>query len=300
MRFADISHYQSNVDLQAYKDGGYDRIAMKATDGKGYLDPTFNQRWEWAGRLGLKRIAYHFARNSNNGRDECNWFLSRLQLAGHRDDDILCYDTEDTADMQWASSRAREFTDQAVLHGFTQGWIYSGRWFLDPAHIEAGTLPAGWQNLWISDTTPANIELPRGWSHEQLVAVQYTDHAAFPGIPSTDGDTVLKEWTMMPDVSDVLSKLDDIFRLLSVGDAPDSAGDAGGHPNNTENAINRLKKIQAQLDTDRANVDLVYSLLSHVSATVDRIAAASGDPVALGQVVRDELNSLKATFTVSG
>jgi GH25 family lysozyme M1 (1,4-beta-N-acetylmuramidase) len=209
--FADVSHYQT-VDLAAYKAAGYDRIVMKATGGAtdGTLhfgDSTFATRWREAGRLGLARVAYHFARNNNTGGDEFAWCWSQIQAAGGMTArDVLCYDSEDNrspALIRLAAQRAREFTAAAVRAGVTTGWIYSGKWYLDPAGLGAAQLPAGWRQLWISDYTPGQpdgqIEVPTGWARSQIVARQYTDAANLPGVPNTDANRVIREWLPQED-----------------------------------------------------------------------------------------------------
>lgn len=205
--FADISHYQS-VDLAAYKAGGYDRIVMKATGGATdgtlrFVDPTFIARWRHAGELGLARVAYHFARNNNSGYDEFAWCWGQIHAAGGMTGrDVLCYDQEDNRSPQTialARQRTREFVAAAVKAGVVTGWVYSGRWFLEPAGIAASDVPSGWRQLWISDYTPGQaddaIEVPAGWARAHIVARQYADNAGFPGIPAPcDANRVIREW----------------------------------------------------------------------------------------------------------
>lgn len=205
--FADISHHQGAVNLAAYKAAGYDRIVIKGTGGAldgslRYVDPMFATWWRQAAQVGLHRVVYHFARNNNAGADEFTWCWSQIQAAGGmRPGDILCYDQEDNRPGMTVlgAQRAREFTAAAVRAGVTTGWIYSGKWYLDPAGLGSGQLPAGWRTLWISDYTVGQadtaIEVPTGWARAQFVARQYTDAATMPGIPGPcDASRVLREW----------------------------------------------------------------------------------------------------------
>jgi hypothetical protein len=70
--FADISSHQekppAGVVIGAYAAAGHDRILVKATEGRGYVNPFFARWWVAAGRAGLARGAYHFARPSRTGR----------------------------------------------------------------------------------------------------------------------------------------------------------------------------------------------------------------------------------------
>lgn len=216
--FADLSHHQDPVDLAAYQRAGHDRVCLKATGGATdgtlrYVDPAFAARWRLAGQLGLHRIAYHYARNNNGGGDELGWCLDRIDAAGGlAAGDVLCYDQEDTrpGGAGLARQRTAEFTAAAVHAGITSGWIYSGKWYLDPAGLRvaagfrasalpASDLPAGWRQLWISDYTTgqpdAAVELPAGWARAQIVARQYTNKATVPGIAGPcDYSRVLVEW----------------------------------------------------------------------------------------------------------
>ena len=120
--FADISHHQSVVDLNAYAAAGHDRVFLKATQGLSYVDPTFTARWRQAGALGLARGAYHFAEADNDGGAEFDHFLSVVLAAdaiGERD--ILCLDAEDTAHTSRAAAHAAQFTACAVVRGYPTG-----------------------------------------------------------------------------------------------------------------------------------------------------------------------------------
>lgn len=197
--FADISHYQPTVDLDAYRRAGYDRIVMKATQGRTGVDPTFAARWRRAGELGLARGAYHFAESNDDGAADFDHFLSTVNAAGGfgpRDVPIL--DSEDTAAVARADEHAREFTTRAVARGFPVGLLYTGRWYADPANLRPDDLAPGWRQLWISDygtATDDAIALPAGWSRDQIVARQYTSTATIPGVTGRcDANRVLKEW----------------------------------------------------------------------------------------------------------
>lgn len=198
-KFADISHYQGSVDLVAYKAAGYDRIAMKVSEAN-FWDNTFFDRWRQAGQLGLARVGYHFLRNDIAGSIQFDTMINAIAQADPlAPGDRLCLDVEDPRPGMTAraTAAAKQFFDAAVVRGYSSGWIYSGKWYLEPAGFSALSAPVGWRNLWISDYSSDVIQLPSGWSQEQLVACQYTDNAQVPGIGSSDADFVIKEWLDM-------------------------------------------------------------------------------------------------------
>ncbi len=194
--WADISHHQESVNLAAYAAAGHRMIGIKSTGGATdgtlrYVDPVFATRWRQAADQGLTRVTYHYARNNNSGAAELDWCLDRIESAGgFLPGDILCYDQEDTragSSQPLAVQRTQEFTRAAVQAGITTGWLYSGKWYLEPALLHADNLPPGWRNLWISDygtRADASIAVPNGWSRDHLVARQYTEHASVAGIGS--------------------------------------------------------------------------------------------------------------------
>lgn len=198
--FADISHHQGAVDLAAYKRAGHDRIALKATEGTGFTDPTFAARWRRAGQLGLARVAYHFARARFDGADEFDHLLAVVRAAGGLGArDRLCLDVEDPDTPSRAGANARQFAARAVQRGITSGLVYTFRSYAVNHGIAPSLFPAGWRRLWLADYTAGQadsmIELGAGWTRAQVVARQYTDQAHVAGIGSLcDFNRLLREW----------------------------------------------------------------------------------------------------------
>lgn len=209
--YADVSHHQGTIDWPAYA-ASHDRVMIKATGGATdgtlrYVDPQFAVNWRGAGAVGLRRGAYHYARNNNAGADEWAWFLDRLNAAGGlRPGDWLCYDQEDTlpGGQGLARQRTQEFIAAAVAAGHPDGEIYSGKWYLDPAGIRSSDVLVGWRRLWLSDYTAgqadSDVELPAGWGRDLIVERQFTDQATVAGIASPcDCSRVLQEWITQED-----------------------------------------------------------------------------------------------------
>lgn len=267
--FADISHHQGIVDLVKYKAAGHDRIIMKATEGTGFTDPLFNRNWAEAGRLGLKRTAYHFQRARFNGADEFDHFYAAVQEAGGlRAGDWLCLDSEDTDTPSRAAANAKEFTSRAVARGVREGLVYTGRWYAQPNKLTAAVFPTGWRKLWIShyDTSVADgaVLLPTGWTRGQVVARQYTDRATVAGVTGIcDYNRVLKDWlTVVDAVSD--TKEDDEMTAAQMeelkGFLRDLTGAGGGKTvtGKSEEIYNllhgELVGLKAELDAIKVKV----------------------------------------------
>jgi peptidoglycan hydrolase-like protein with peptidoglycan-binding domain len=83
----DTSHYQSQSTFDAALNKKSTKfMAIKATEGTGYVDPSFRARWNEMGRKlkpgGLDaRIAYHFL-TPGNGRAQADHFLNTLGIHG--------------------------------------------------------------------------------------------------------------------------------------------------------------------------------------------------------------------------
>lgn len=73
LRGIDISMHQPNINLGAVDT---DFIIMKATEGTGYLDPSFYRHYGEAKKAGKKLGIYHFCRNdlNNSAISEADWF----------------------------------------------------------------------------------------------------------------------------------------------------------------------------------------------------------------------------------
>ena len=219
-RFADVSHHQGGVDMAAYARAGHHRIVIKATEGVGFTDSRFAANWQAAGNLGLARVAYSYAEAQDNGAVDFDHLLEVVDKAGGLGPrDILCLDVEDVDDGSKDYSRAqfhvREFTGRAQDRGF--GWLYTGRWYANPAHVDPTDCAPGWRNLWLShydQSVPDDqILLPTGWTRDQVVARQFTSTATVAGVTGPcDYSRLFRDWITTTHEEDPLAgiTIDDI------------------------------------------------------------------------------------------
>lgn len=288
MNFADLSHHQSDPINWSVYGATRDRVGLKATQGKNFIDSKFTERWRNS-KAGVKyRLAYHYLEPDNPGAVDCGNFLSAVQSAGFTPNDWLVLDTEKLTTTDKVHPRARaaslEFVNTAMQRGFTKGIIYSYRYYLDTANLTAGDLPSGWRMLWLADYTVGQadsvIEVPPGWSRDQIIARQYTDKAGVAGLTGlVDDSRILKEWVKTttstpipeddpmsdPEVLKTLQHMDaNIGTIITQGFRSTDA-DGNFNQQSQNNSVNGVNK---QLIEVNQVLDEVKQLLNNLPAAI--------------------------------
>lgn len=196
MNFADLSHHQPTFSLPQYRNSR-PVIALKATEGTGFVDNRFAERWKMC--AGMPRIAYHFARAKFNGADEYRHLISVVQST--RDwnpaKDVIALDVEDDETPARALANAQEFMAAAVANGHTRGLIYTYPSYVTEHKLYANNFPTGWRRLWYANYSAVSdpgMPMPPGWDRSQLYARQYTDKAAVAGVGVCDDSRILRAW----------------------------------------------------------------------------------------------------------
>lgn len=74
----DVSGWQGNINYAEVKQSGIEIVYMKASEGKSFIDPYFNQNYENAKANGLKVGFYHYliARSNEEAIEEARFFVS--------------------------------------------------------------------------------------------------------------------------------------------------------------------------------------------------------------------------------
>lgn len=187
MDHADISEWQPNVNIQAYKNGGYQRIAHRATFGDNGIDKHFVERW--ATFSPLIRQAYHFAYPGSGVTAGRHLDQVVASAGGFTNNDEVMLDLEwfQAADGSWqglppaqALQYARDFFAQ---HAGRRKLVYGNSWYFEDAGITQETLPD--VGLIVAAYAP-NYSVPDGWDHACFW--QFTDAAPFPGLGNVDSN----------------------------------------------------------------------------------------------------------------
>jgi lysozyme len=74
----DISHWETVTDFQKVKDAGVSGVYLKATEGKGGVDLTFESYRKGCEKVGLPWGAYHFWRPEYTASNQADHFLTIL------------------------------------------------------------------------------------------------------------------------------------------------------------------------------------------------------------------------------
>jgi GH25 family lysozyme M1 (1,4-beta-N-acetylmuramidase) len=159
----DVSNFQGDIDIAARFPDAV-AIACKATEGTGFISPSFQNQWRQLRHAHKERIAYHFFHPSVSPLAQARFFLDTVMNAGLENGDILVCDHEQSDGMAAndVAAAAEEFVD--IVNAETKGnmWVYT---FLDFAR--AGNCTGlGKSPLWIADpSSPAgHPEIPEPWS----------------------------------------------------------------------------------------------------------------------------------------
>lgn len=175
-KLIDVSHWEKNIDWLQVKGAGYKAAYLKATDGTGYVDPTYQSHRKNALAQGLYVGAYHFFHSKMDPIDQAVHFA-------HTIGNVPSGDLPPVLDIEWADKmnilgedgahKALLCLDRvANLTGMTP-IIYTAASFFqgmkDPSHfkkfplwvanygVEAPMVPAPWDNWLIwqpSENTP--------------------------------------------------------------------------------------------------------------------------------------------------
>lgn len=170
----DLSHHNPEPVWEALKAIGVVGIIHKATEGTGFLDPTYRKRKAAAFAAGLCWSSYHFLKHGNIAA-QMDWYLGQ---AGAAAGDRVVIDYEDQA-------CTLDDLHQAVQHILDerpdlQITVYSGHLLKGQLGSKRDALLADHTSLWLAQYAPKPswpTETYKFWS-----LWQYTDSASVAGI----------------------------------------------------------------------------------------------------------------------
>jgi len=175
-QYADISSWQGTIDWATYKTWS-SMIAMKATEGTGYVDPRYRANRSGAESAGLRIVHYHYGRPDLNAASaEAAWFF---QTVGNVGDGLIMLDYEQDTPAATAEWAYEWLVAARQLFGVTPT-IYASDSYVrahlqDPRLAQFPLILANW-----TFDPAARPACPPPWS--TYLAIQWTDKAQIPGI----------------------------------------------------------------------------------------------------------------------
>ncbi|HEX6968513.1 MAG TPA: GH25 family lysozyme [Micromonosporaceae bacterium] len=186
------ARWQGTINWTSVQNAGIQFAYIRATEGTGYKDPSFNSNYPAAYYAGVIRGAYHLARpDLSNGTVQADYFVNNggrwsadnLTLPGAvglewNPYGATCYGLTTTQMRQWITDfynryKARTGRD-IVIHTTANWWNRcTGSW----------TGMATKSPLWIAHyTTAGGPALPAGWSSTTWTFWQYTGTGTVTGV----------------------------------------------------------------------------------------------------------------------
>lgn len=198
----DISNHQRGIRM---KEGSFDFVIMKATEGVGFIDKSFSRFVNESISLGKMIGAYHYARpdlqpNVTAFKNEAFSFVDAVEKAGIIGTAILVLDYE----VKPFDIRCEElicaFLETVEIETGVKPFIYGSysklrSWqegnytFMRDAHL--------WVARWRNDSSvvPVHADIESAVSPMNGIIWQYTSQGIFPGVSSIDLDIT----TLTPD-----------------------------------------------------------------------------------------------------
>jgi GH25 family lysozyme M1 (1,4-beta-N-acetylmuramidase) len=175
----DVSNWQGTVNWDAVYEAGYRFAMVKATQGVSFRDRFFQANWQNAKRARHVRLAYHFARPSENSpSNEANFFVEVVQPVLEPGDCVVLdmEDEQTQADVsQWTMRWLAQVTEDL---GFLP-LIYTGPWYLD-SRLAQRPAAMGTYGLMLAAYQAAPPPPPYPWS--SLALWQYSSTGSVPGV----------------------------------------------------------------------------------------------------------------------
>lgn len=186
----DVSYWQSGIDWPKVRATGQRFAFIKATEGEGYADPTFNDDWNGARVSGLLRGAYSLFHPKQDPKKQADHFISVVKSQNDKGElpPVIDLEMTDGLTKDKIITRAKTWLDEVEAAFGRRPMIYSGVAFLETNFSEAGGGPPAWTKdyaFWLGWFPSQYVEgmsplMPRGWF--KWTFWQYSENGLLNGI----------------------------------------------------------------------------------------------------------------------
>lgn len=168
---ADVSSNNGLISVPNYSRAGHVVLAVKATQGIGYVNPFHLSQCNLAHDFGLTVVHYHYCEVGNSIEQEIAHFRNTY-IRAWRPGDYACFDIE-------VNGLTTSYAD-VILRKYYQDTqreplLYTYQSFFDN-QLKGVKIPGN--RVWLANYSPVVIRLPRPYI---LWAKQYTDGTLGPG-----------------------------------------------------------------------------------------------------------------------
>ena len=263
----DMSHWNNERDFQKIRNSGIDFVILKATEGTGFKDATFDPSWRNALDNDLAVMPYHFFRSNYGGSVQVKWCLDNIQdfLSTVNGKTIIWNDVEtsDGASISQRQNRLLASHQTFSANGFKSG-NYSSPYLWN---LLVGNVP--WANdylQWVAHWTSAGEPiLPLGWSREKTKFWQYGIYPTYSWAKKVEGAGTV-------DVNRFYGTVKELYELLGVVAPPmDCCEEIRAEINRLDDTI---RFIKGELGSLNQRVDLTEHdvvMINQDMAEIDRI-----------------------------
>lgn len=175
----DVSEWQGNIDFGEVARAGIEVVYIRASEGRGYVDPYFRENYEKAKANGLRTGFYHFltATNVAEAKEEAEFFVSNIK--GLEPDCRLAMDFEvfNGLDVSAINEISRVFLETVENLSGKECVIYSDAY---NARTVFSKELADDYPIWVADYFVEEPESNDKWKF--WVGFQYSDRGRINGI----------------------------------------------------------------------------------------------------------------------
>lgn len=175
----DVSEWQGNIDFGEVARAGIEVVYIRASEGRGYVDPYFRENYEKAKANGLRTGFYHFltATNVAEAKEEAEFFVSNIK--GLEPDCRLAMDFEvfNGLDVSTINEISRVFLETVEKLSGKECVIYSDAY--NARTVFSKELAEDYP-IWVADYFVEEPESNGKWKF--WVGFQYSDRGRVNGI----------------------------------------------------------------------------------------------------------------------
>lgn len=175
----DVSEWQGNIDFGEVARAGIEVVYIRASEGRGYVDPYFRENYEKAKANGLRTGFYHFltATNVAEAKEEAEFFVSNIK--GLEPDCRLAMDFEvfNGLDVSAINEISRVFLETVEKLSGKECVIYSDAY--NARAVFSKELAEDYP-IWVADYFVEEPESNDKWKF--WVGFQYSDRGIINGI----------------------------------------------------------------------------------------------------------------------